>query len=782
MSGSVIPVPRAGVSAPALTPRRFVPRPVVGLLAVIVAALIVYGAWVVWGTAEHDPLRDAWLYCAIGALAAGAVGVRAVLVATDRTAMLLLSTGLFLWVGGDVYYTAVVVPIDPQPPVTIADVFYLALYPFLIASLIMMLRSRVSRPPASLWLDALLSALTVAAIAFIWVTGLLVGGDDDPAAAIVNGAYPALDLLTACMIAAILTLLNWRLERMWIMFLIAAGCLAAFDVAYFAGVLEGEMRPGLLLDFGWLLALVLLAFAAWAPPAVVSPPSIGWRGVAVPMVVISLATAVIVFGDFVQVPVSSTVLATTALIVGGGRVAVAFIAVSGDAALRRQQREDSITGLGTRRLVYLRLDDAIAELAPHRECIVLVFDLNGFREVNRSLGHAAGDELLRQVGARIAHGLGREAVVGRVAADEFVAVLTDVASRATVVARANRVIDAVSVPFRIAQTEIEIGACVGLAVCPQHAFTREGVLKAANAALARAKKTRQPVVVFNPDLDELESGTLSLSQDLRRGIRAGEIVCYFQPKLDLTDGLVHCVEVLTRWRHPREGMIFPDVFIPLAERGGFMGAFTRAVLREALSQCRRWRAAGLDVQVAVNLSVTNLVDGDMPGDIGRMLSETEVPANRLILEVTETVLTADETKARQVRGDLQAIGVEISVDDYGKGYSSLRQVRSLHASEVKLDAEFVTGVAENVEQAAIVSSTVKLAHELGLRLVAEGVETRADLAAVARLGCDEAQGYYIRRPAPEEEITKWLWQREGKPWQGLAKHRRSASEQVTAAG
>lgn len=718
---------------------------------------VVYVVWVLWDNSARNVIRDVWLADAIELAAVAFVVLRVATRWEDRWAWAVLAVGLAFWVAGDIYYYGWINDLDPQPVASAADVLYVLFYPCLLVAMLLIVLRSVGRPPPSLWLDAAIVAVGVAALTSLLLKDVFEEARGETlVATLVNASYPALDLMTLCVLAAVLAMLGWRLEGMW--YLLAAGCalLAILDIQYLLDVAEGELQPELMLDVGWVAALLILASAAWVRPAGRMPTSYGYRVVVIPSCMIVIVVGLLIAGNVWQIPAWTTVLAALALVVAGVRLVGSVRSLSVAAASRRQAQTDPLTGMGNRRLLYLRLDDEISELQSNEECALLLFNLNGFRGVNESLGHGSGDDLLRTFASRIGLNVRREDTVTRIGADEFAVVRVGPAGRSWARELARSVVRSMNEPIAVGGVEVEVGVGVGIAICPDHAYTREGLIGAAYAALARAKRTHSSIVVFDSELDTEDRGGLRMTQQLREGMRRGEIVCHYQPKLDLRDGQVYAVEALVRWQNPAEGLIYPDVFLPLAEKWDLMGALTRAVLENAVSQAAAWRRAGLNIKIAVNLSMTNLLDPELPDDVEVMLLGHDVPATSLILEVTETVFMSDAALARSVLAQLQGLGLETSIDDYGKGYSSLMQLRSLNADEVKLDAAFVTGVADNPQLAVIVASTAEMAHELGLQLVAEGVETESDLAEVTRLGCDVAQGYFIRRPAAPDEITEWL--------------------------
>jgi EAL domain-containing protein (putative c-di-GMP-specific phosphodiesterase class I) len=289
-----------------------------------------------------------------------------------------------------------------------------------------------------------------------------------------------------------------------------------------------------------------------------------------------------------------------------------------------------------------------------------------------------------------------------------------------------------------------------VALCPDHAATRTALMRCADVAMYQAKRTRTGHTVYAASEDTHDRARLETIEQLRHALDVGQLVCHFQPKAELSTGRVVGAEALVRWEHPERGLLAPDAFLTLAEQTGLMRPLTTVVLEQALAACRSWRDAGQDLTVAVNLSVSSLVDADLPAQVCALLRRHGLPASALELEITESVLMADPDRAKETVDRLRGLGVAVSVDDYGTGYSSLAYLRQLALDELKLDRTFVSGLGHDDRDVAIVRSTIELAHALGLRLVAEGVETADDWHVLARLGCDLAQGYYLSRPVPTD--------------------------------
>ncbi len=427
----------------------------------------------------------------------------------------------------------------------------------------------------------------------------------------------------------------------------------------------------------------------------------------------------------------------------------------------RKQREyqlfhDLLTGLPNRALLIERLQQQLARLPRTNESsALLVMDLTDFKTVNDSLGHDVGDELLRQVGPRLAASLRAADTVARLGGDEFAVLLpgTDETGAARV---AQKMLAALEQAFPLEGETLDIGASVGVAVAPAHAPQAEQLLSRAEIAMHAAKGSLDGLAVFSAEHERDGAGRLALMSDLRRAVDEGELVLYYQPQIDLKTGALTSVEALVRWMHPKRGLVGPDEFIPLAERTGLIKRLTRTVLTEAIRQARAWELAGLRVPIAVNLSMRNIHDPQLPQTIAQLLQRWDARPDLLRLEMTETVLAADPQRALQTMDALRAMGVHIALDDFGIGYSSLAYLNRLPLDEIKIDRSFVLGMIDEESSATIVRATVDLGHGLGYGVVAEGVENAETRQRLTALGCDAIQGFLVARPMPADQTAEWI--------------------------
>jgi diguanylate cyclase (GGDEF)-like protein len=396
-----------------------------------------------------------------------------------------------------------------------------------------------------------------------------------------------------------------------------------------------------------------------------------------------------------------------------------------------------------------------------------MIDLDRFKEINDSFGHSVGDDLLCLVGPRLEQTLQAGDLLARMGGDEFAVLLPDAdAARAQQVATDLGAVlrDA----FELDGMPLHVDASIGIALCPDHGRDRSLLLARADTAMYVAKRGRHGFEVWAPDGTPDSRDRLETLEQLRTALDTDQLDVHYQPKLDLRTGVVIGVEALVRWNHPERGLLFPDVFLPLAEQAGLMRRLALRVLERSLRDLSQWRAAGHDLSVAVNLSVSNLQDVALPEQVGMLLDSVGLPPCALVLEITEDVLMADAARSQQVMAGLRRLGVRLSIDDYGTGYSSLSYLRALPVDELKLDRSFVSNLTADERAAAIVRSTLQLSADLGMTMVVEGVEDAATLSALRAWGCEFAQGYHIARPMPADRFLPWLAERPSSALEELA--------------
>jgi diguanylate cyclase (GGDEF)-like protein len=444
-----------------------------------------------------------------------------------------------------------------------------------------------------------------------------------------------------------------------------------------------------------------------------------------------------------------------------GQLAEAFNTMQRGIARREQQIayaafHDNLTSLPNRARMQQLLAEALDRArSSGRPLGVLMLDLDRFKEINDSMGHAIGDRVLVEVARRLKGGLADGDALARFGGDEFV-VLLSAANHATLDTRAERLVADVSRPVQAGSVELFLEASAGMAMFPEHGEEVDVLLRRADIAMYDAKEARQRLRVYRNGRDAEHLHRLSLVNDLRRAVPNSELELFYQPKLQLGSRRVAQVEALLRWHHPRHGLVPPDEFITLAEHSGLMRMLTDWVLHEAIRQCAEWVESGLDIGVALNLSAMDLGSGDLPELLARHLANYRLDPGRLVLEITETAVMRDALYSLEVLNRLKACGVLLAIDDFGTGYSSLSHLKRLPVDELKIDKSFVIGMDEDEDDAVIVRSTIELAHTMGLKVVAEGVETQATMELLQHYRCDSVQGYLISRPMAATETARWL--------------------------
>jgi diguanylate cyclase (GGDEF)-like protein len=426
--------------------------------------------------------------------------------------------------------------------------------------------------------------------------------------------------------------------------------------------------------------------------------------------------------------------------------------------LRHDALHDALTGLPNRPHLQRRLAAALTAVSEGTSpgAAVLILDLDEFKQVNETFGHQQGDRLLMEVALRLEGVVGATGIVARLGGDEFAVLLPGTVDETRALHLARRLLRTLEQPIVLDDMTVEVAASVGVAIAPAHATDTASLLKRADMAMSDAKTSTRRIRMYDPELDADKSHNLTLVSELRNAVQQGDLHVHVQPQSRLVPDGVTGVEALVRWEHPELGWIGPEEFIPIAERSGLIGRLTTQVLDTSLAAVATWRAAGHDLGIAVNLSAHSLQDADLVADVARLLVRHGVPADSLTLEVTEGSVMADPDRAVAVLHDLRELGVRLSVDDFGTGYSSLSYLQRLPVQEVKIDRSFVTALNSKAENVAIVRAIIDLGRNLGLEVVAEGVEDEETWDALATLGCDLVQGWYLAQAMPIDELLPWL--------------------------
>ena len=433
-------------------------------------------------------------------------------------------------------------------------------------------------------------------------------------------------------------------------------------------------------------------------------------------------------------------------------------------ALKHQANYDSLTDLPNRKLLHERLELAIQANPPENRFSLMFIDLDRFKEINDSLGHKSGDDLLKQLGPRLQALLNKEDLLARLGGDEFAILLRSRTTLDEVQAFVKSILDAITRPFDLEGMQIQVAASIGISMSPHHARDGSTLMRFADVAMYYAKSNGLGYAVYDPSLDAHSPRRLALTGELGHAIEANQLTLYYQPKIQLDNQRIIGFEALVRWNHPEHGLLMPDQFIPLAELGDLINPLTLWVVNKALSDRREWSEQGWDFDVAVNVSVRNLQNSEIVQTISQSLDSQAMSAEHLEMEITESSIMTDTVKAEETLQQLSDLGIRIAIDDYGTGYSSLAYLKKLPVDYLKIDKSFILEVTENENDALIVRSTIELAHNLGLKVIAEGIENKDAWDLLSVLGCDYAQGYYISKPMPAENVISWsdIWVNETK--------------------
>ena len=566
----------------------------------------------------------------------------------------------------------------------------------------------------------------------------MLGASATGALAVALGA-PAPQALAAAGAAGVVALSRWR-----------PGVVAVLVLAGLVATGAGEDPAP--------LAALLIGAAAWLRVERAAPgPEFSPVVLAAILTFATIALTLLTVGQFTELDDVAVVLAIVTVLTGMARAGLTVVERLRES--RDQALTDELTGLSNRRHLVDRLEAAIQDCRErNRELALLLVDLDGFKELNDTLGHHAGDQVLRQIGPRMSGLLRTEDTLARLGGDEFAVVLVP-GDETSASAAGLRLRAALERSFEVGGIRVHIDASVGIALFPGHADDALGLLQRADVAMYEAKRMRTGHEVYVAGRDRHSRERLALIGELHGALDAGQLVLHYQPKAEIRTGAVRSVEALVRWQHPRQGLLGPSHFLPLVEQSGLTRALTAFVIDQALIEIGGLREAGHDLHVAVNLGPADLLDLGLPSEVERLLALRRFPAAALQLEVSEDVVMADVERTEEVLLGLRHAGVRTALDDFGAGHSALAHLRHLRIDELKIDRSFVMRLLSDECDAAIVHSVVDLGRRLGLTVVAEGVESQKAWDLLAAWGCDEAQGHLLGRPMAAEELRDWLAER-----------------------
>ena len=745
------PVPSAAVD------RRV--RIIYALMAVCLVAYVI--SEIVRRNGQTWPWLDGWgvaVFEIVGSLLCMTRAIAGRVTPGTRLIPLVMGLGLLSWSLGDL-----ILAIDGGPATTpaLVNAFYLGFYPLTYVALVMLMRRQLRRFSVSIWLDGAVAGLGAAALCAAFVFhGVLRDAGGSSGSVAMNLAFPIGDLLLLTMVVGGTAVMPGRRGLPWLFLAIGYAFNAVGDTFNLFGSGIGATHVGVIFNaVAWPISILLISSSVWirarrsAPITHEAPP-----GFVLPGLATLSALVILLVGSIHHLGLAGVVLAAATLSAAGLRFAFSLISLRTLTEERHTQAvTDQLTTLANRRALFELLDALSEERAENdgiepRKLAFLFVDLDRFKEVNDSFGHSVGDELLRQLGTRLQGALRSSDLLVRLGGDEFAVALLDAEAEYGAMV-AQRITASLAEPFQLGSVRARIDASIGIAVMPQDATEAPDLLRCADLAMYRAKLDGKPFAIYREELDGV-GNRMGLVDDLRVAIEQGQLELCYQPQIDLTTGEIVALEALVRWQHPRHGNIPPLEFLPLAEDAELMDPLTAMVLEMALTQCARWRQDDHAVAVSVNVSTTNLLNPDFPELVKEALARHQLPPETLVLEITETTAITDFNRSKETIEELRDLGLIVSVDDFGAGFTSLAYLSSLAVSELKLDRSFIHSLDASGDgrSLALVRSTIDLAHALGLRVVAEGVEDQASFDMLVGLRCDLAQGYLISKPKPPEEL------------------------------
>jgi diguanylate cyclase (GGDEF)-like protein len=721
-----------------------------GVIGVLLLAYVI--SLLVRTPAEQWTWLDGWSLTGLELIASLMCIYRGLDHRPGRAVPLLLGFAILSWTIGDFVLTAESLNGASVPTPSYADIFYLAFYPLAYVATFMLLQRGLGRLARPNWLDGVVAGLGAAALcaAFAFHSIEHVAGTGTLGTA-TNLAYPVGDLLLLLLVIGGTVLLSGRGTAPWYLMTVGFIVIVIGDtVNLFSNSSAFDGRFGN--DFNniaWPTAIFFMSLSVWLQKT---------SGFFLPGLAASASLFILIYGANTKLSRVALWLSVATLLTVGVRLLLSARSLRILTEERnRQAHTDELTGLGNRRQLAMVLDLFFADQANDdsslRELAFLFVDLNHFKEINDSFGHPAGDELLRQLGPRLVRAVGSSGSVVRLGGDELAVVLMD-ADADDAVAVARKILLEIEEPFVLHKIKASVGASIGIALVPSNATDGPALMWCADVAMYRAKLGQMPYVFYDQDLDGGEDSP-NLLDELREAVKAGDFVLHYQPQLDLKTGQILAVEALVRWPHPTLGLVPPLKFLPLAEEAGLMWPLTKWVLDEAFSQCAEWRSSGRYLAVSVNVATTDLLEAGFLSHVKSLLDKYELPGEAVVIEITETTIITDFLRSQAVILDLRDLGVVVSIDDFGAGFTSLAYLSSLAVGELKLDRAFITSLnAEgNGREMELVRATINLGHDMGLRVVAEGIEDVETLDLLGDLGCDLAQGYFISRPTPASRLS-----------------------------
>jgi diguanylate cyclase len=720
-----------------------------GALVAMVLADLLHVVFGVGGSGWESAMRG-YVVAASGLGCLLSVGMRAYVEREHRAIWTVAAIGVGFYAIAFVLWGAWLEHLQHVPNPSISDVFWKGFYVFAIGAIILAGgRSAQRGASVKIWLDTLIAVTGTAAIATAFIIPPIEHAARGTHAAIANDLqYPVADMIILVLAVAVVGMRGWRTDRKWGLLIASMALLLAGDVAWGLQIANGASTGNSADMLTYLLAFTCTAAAVWQPER--DPTEVDsqrWSTVILPLAFTVMAPTILVFDHFSRVSLAAFLLTMISLVGAIMRMTLAMRDMLAFGHIRRAAMTDDLTGLPNRRMFFSHLRDQITVVEREGGTLTaMMLDLDNFKQLNDTLGHDAGDELLGMIGPRLQRAARTDDVIARLGGDEF-AILLDTGSEDLAGTRlAQAVLDSFSEPFKVHGLVLRLTASVGIATFPQDADGAETLLKCADVAMYDAKRSRRGFEHYSSERDVYTRERLEIGGELASALEGEEIEAVFQPIVDGESRLIVGAEALVRWRRPDGSLRPPSEFLEAAEMAGLSRTLTRRMMSLALGRVREWRAAGHEIYVSLNAAVADLLDESFPDEIAAALAMQDLPPDALTIEVTESSIVANPDRIGAVIQRIRALGVEVALDDFGTGYSSLTHLRQLPVDAIKIDRSFVTNMCDERADAAIVYATIELAHRLGLQVVSEGVEDERTWQTLIELGSDRVQGYAMSRP------------------------------------
>ena len=684
----------------------------------------------------------------------------------NRTAWFLIAGAITSWSVGDIYWSAAFSGAAVIPVPSLADAFYVGMYPLAYLGLVLLARAGVRRLPASVWLDGLVSSLAAGAVfSAITLADVLAKADsDNSAATLTNLSYPIGDLLLLVVTVAVLAMVRWRRDPAWWLLGVGAGFFAIADTAYLFSLANGSYTDGNWVDGVWMIGLTLMALSGSARNRGPVEEARAFAALVVPILFSLCALAVLIVGTFVELHPISIILASACLIAAGGRTALTFEQARELTRTQIAANTDVLSGLGNRRVLDAELPALLAKVTPGSQLALTIITVDHLPDINAVLGYGAGDTILNTVGARLRENLPDDAIPARLGGVEMAVLrMFGPGELNNIDGQTRALLRKLAVPVPVGEGAVQIELSTGIALAPMHATRPADLIRCAVDALRVAKENRSEVETYGRSADLGNEFGPSVFADLLRAVEKSEFATYYQPKIDLATGRPMAMEAVLRWHHPTLGVIDAERVRPLAVRLGLARQLTRILLESALSTCAFWLRKGIEMGVAIDVTAADVLDARLPYELGPLINKLGLPSGSVTLEISEEVLLIDPRRTSTALGQLRHFGVRLSLDHYGRSAPSLTRLRTTPVDELKLDPWFVTPILDSPQDAAVVRSTVELAKSLNITTVVEGIDSRELFDAVARIGCAGGQGAALGPIMTVEELHAWIDQQAQRP-------------------